>query len=80
MLRRNRHTTEGREEPRTVLDFLREGDVLTVTRNDRLARGIGDLHDIVRVVRTRGVSLKATEQPIDQHGRWQDRRHGYCSL
>jgi DNA invertase Pin-like site-specific DNA recombinase len=36
-----------------------------VTRIDRLARGIGDLHDIVRVVRTRGASLRATEQPID---------------
>jgi DNA invertase Pin-like site-specific DNA recombinase len=49
-------TTEGREELRTALDFLREGDVLIVTRIDRLARTIGDLHDIVRVVQTRGAS------------------------
>jgi DNA invertase Pin-like site-specific DNA recombinase len=48
-----------------VLDFLREGDVLMITRIDRLARSIGDLQDIVRAVRTRGASLKATEQPID---------------
>jgi hypothetical protein len=48
-----------------VLEFLREGDVLMVTRIDRLARSIGDLQDIVRAVRTRGASLKATEQPID---------------
>jgi DNA invertase Pin-like site-specific DNA recombinase len=27
----------------TVLDFLRKGDVLIVTRIDRLARSIGDL-------------------------------------
>src|SRR5215472_3915781 len=58
-------TTAGREELRTVLDFLRKGDVLMVTRIDRLARSIGDLQDIVRAVRTRGASLKATEQPID---------------
>jgi DNA invertase Pin-like site-specific DNA recombinase len=58
-------TTEGREELRTVLDFLREGDVLMVTRIDRLARSIGDLQDIVRAVRAKGASLKATEQPID---------------
>jgi DNA invertase Pin-like site-specific DNA recombinase len=36
-----------------------------VTRIDRLARSIGDLQDIVRTVKTRGASLKATEQPID---------------
>jgi DNA invertase Pin-like site-specific DNA recombinase len=46
-----------------VLDFLREGDVLMVTRIDRLARSIGDLQDIGRAVRARGASLKATEQP-----------------
>ena len=31
----------------------------------RLARSIGDLQDIVRTVKARGASLKATEQPID---------------
>jgi DNA invertase Pin-like site-specific DNA recombinase len=45
--------------------LLREGDVLMVTRIDRLARSIGDLQDIVRTVRAKGASLKATEQPID---------------
>jgi DNA invertase Pin-like site-specific DNA recombinase len=34
-------------------------------RIDRLARSIGDLKDIVRTVRAKGASLKATEQPID---------------
>jgi DNA invertase Pin-like site-specific DNA recombinase len=48
-----------------VLDFLRKGDVLTVTRIDRLARSIGDLQDIVRDVRAKGASLRAIEQPID---------------
>jgi DNA invertase Pin-like site-specific DNA recombinase len=36
-----------------------------VTRIDRLARSIGDLQDIVRAVKAKGASLKATEQPID---------------
>jgi DNA invertase Pin-like site-specific DNA recombinase len=36
-----------------------------VTRVDRLARSIGDLQDIVREVKAKGASLKATEQPID---------------
>src|ERR1700716_1592356 len=58
-------TTQGRAELKTVLDFLRKGDVLVVTRIDRLARSIGDLQDIVRAMKARGASLKATEQPID---------------
>src|SRR3974390_2148159 len=63
--KRSGTTTAGREELRTVLDFLRKGDVLMVTRIDRLARSIGDLQDIVRTVRAKGAALKATEQPID---------------
>src|SRR5215470_9410317 len=63
--KRSGTTTAGREELRTVLDFLRKGDVLMVTRIDRLARSIGDLQDIVRTIKARGAALKATEQPID---------------
>ena len=44
---------------------MRKGDVLMVTRIDRLARSIGDLQDIVRAVKAKGAALKATEQPID---------------
>jgi len=58
-------TTAGRTELHTVLDFIRTGDVLMVTRVDRLARSIGDLQDIVRGLKAKGASLKATEQPID---------------
>jgi DNA invertase Pin-like site-specific DNA recombinase len=63
--KRSGTTTAGREQLQNILDFLREGDVLMVTRIDRLARSIGDLQDIVRAVKARGASLKATEQPID---------------
>jgi DNA invertase Pin-like site-specific DNA recombinase len=56
---------QGRAELETVLAFIRPGDVLVVTRIDRLARSIGDLQDIVRLLRERGASLQATEQPID---------------
>src|SRR6201986_5351316 len=60
-----RSGTSGRDELPTVLDFLRTGDILMVTRIDRLARSIGDLQDIVRAVKAKGATLKATEQPID---------------
>src|SRR6267142_5304537 len=58
-------TTNGRTELQTVLDFLRKGDTLMVTRIDRLARSIGDLQDVVRAVKAKGATLRATEQPID---------------
>jgi DNA invertase Pin-like site-specific DNA recombinase len=56
---------EGRAELELLLQFLRDGDELVVTRIDRLARSIGDLQDIVRTLRAKGVALRATEQPID---------------
>ncbi|MET0376173.1 MAG: recombinase family protein [Rhizorhabdus sp.] len=54
-----------RTELQTLLDFLRQGDTLVVTRIDRLARSMKDLQDIVHELKGRGITLKATEQPID---------------
>jgi DNA invertase Pin-like site-specific DNA recombinase len=56
---------EGRIELDALLSFMRKGDTLVITRIDRLARSIGDLQDIVRALKAKGVMLKATEQPID---------------
>jgi DNA invertase Pin-like site-specific DNA recombinase len=56
---------QGRDELRTLMEFAQPGDIIMVTRVDRLARSIGDLQDIVRELKAKGVSLKATEQPID---------------
>jgi hypothetical protein len=58
-------STEDRQELATLLQFLREGDTLVVTRIDRLARSVRDLQNIVHDLRQRGVTLKVTEQPID---------------
>ncbi|MCK8458305.1 recombinase family protein [Sphingomonas faeni] len=54
-----------RTELQVLLDFLRKGDTLVVTRIDRLARSMKDLQDIVHELKGRGIALKATEQPID---------------
>lgn len=56
---------QGREELETLLQFLREGDALVVTRLDRLARSMDDLSSIAREMQEKGVTLKATEQPVD---------------
>ncbi len=55
----------GRSELQVLLDFLRAGDTLVVTRIDRLARSLKDLQDIVHELKARGIALKATEQPVD---------------
>src|SRR5215208_1366620 len=63
--KRSGTTREGRTELQTLIDFAREGDSIVVTRVDRLARSIADLAAIVRALESKGVTLRATEQPID---------------
>ena len=58
-------STAGRAKLRNLLDFIRKGDTLVVTRIDRLARSIADLAGIVRELEAKGAAVKATEQPID---------------
>lgn len=58
-------STLGRDELALLLEFIRDGDTLVVTRIDRLARSIADLQDIVRKLKSKGASLKATEQAFD---------------
>ena len=57
--------TTNRDELKTLLDFVRKGDELVVTRVDCLARSVYDPQKIVRHLTEKGVALKATEQPID---------------
>lgn len=54
-----------RPELRLLLEFMREGDSLYVTRIDRLARSIIDLRNIVDLLNKRGCKLVCTQQPID---------------
>lgn len=55
----------GRAELDTLLQFIRSGDTLVVTRIDRLARSVADLQDIVRTLREKGANLLVTEQKVD---------------
>jgi DNA invertase Pin-like site-specific DNA recombinase len=56
---------KGRSELETLLEFLRPGDTLIVTRIDPLARSLRDLQNIVHELREKGVHLKAPQQPVD---------------
>jgi DNA invertase Pin-like site-specific DNA recombinase len=67
--KRSGTSTAGRDELRTVLDLLRKGDVLTVTRIDRLTRASATCKTLCARWRHAGASLKATEQPLDRRER-----------
>ena len=63
--KRSGTSRQGRDELATVLEFLRSGDTLVVTRIDRLARSVKDLEDIVALIRGKDANLRVTEQPVD---------------
>jgi len=48
-----------------ALDFIREGDVLVVTKIDRLARSVADLVDIERQLRAKGVALRILSPALE---------------
>lgn len=58
-------TRDQREELNTLLQFMRKGDVLTVTRLDRLGRSMHDLVNIDAELRAKGIGLKVIEQSVD---------------
>jgi len=55
-------STTDREHLAMALDFVREGDTLVVTRLDRLARSVGDLHRIIEKLAAKGVAFRCLNQ------------------
>ena len=58
-------TKKDRPELNKVMDVLRSGDTLVVTRLDRLGRSAKDLLDIVTSLEERGVDFEVLEQSIN---------------
>lgn len=56
-------SAENREQLQVALDFVREGDVLVITKLDRLARSMIDLSQISKKLKEKHVGLKALDQP-----------------
>jgi len=48
-----------------MLEHLRDGDVVVVTKYDRLARSMRDLLDIVEAIRERGAGFRSLAEDID---------------
>lgn len=58
-------TARTRPELDRLLDQLRQGDVITVTKYDRLARSLRDLLDIVDTIQARGAGFRSLAEDID---------------
>ena len=56
---------EGREQLQILLEFIQSGDVLVVTRLDRLARSISDLITISQALEAKGAALQVLHQNIE---------------
>jgi DNA invertase Pin-like site-specific DNA recombinase len=55
--KRSGKTTEGRDGLQDVLEFIRDGDTLVVTKLDRLARSVSDITKIVEKLEAKGADL-----------------------
>ncbi|PSC05660.1 integrase [Alsobacter soli] len=56
---------KGRPELESLLEFLRAGDTLVVTKLDRLARSVADLSAIVALLEERGAKLRILNAALD---------------
>lgn len=54
-----------REQLSLALDFVRDGDVLVVTKLDRLARSVAHLLDIAARLKAKGAALRILDLAID---------------
>ncbi|RDC60894.1 putative transposon Tn552 DNA-invertase bin3 [Alteripontixanthobacter maritimus] len=55
-------SAKDRVQLQNAIDFVRDGDTLVVTRLDRLARSVGDLHQIIENLDSKGVAFKCINQ------------------
>lgn len=60
--KRSGKTAADRPELAKALDKMRAGDTFVVTRLDRLARSVGDLHRIVEQMTAEGVAFRCLQQ------------------
>jgi DNA invertase Pin-like site-specific DNA recombinase len=54
-----------RAELETVLNFIRKGDTLIVTKLDRLARSVKHLGEIIELIKSKGADLKIMDLGFD---------------
>ena len=52
-----------------ALEFVREGDVLVVTKLDRLARSVADLMELIQTLDRKSVGLRVLSLGMDTHSK-----------
>ena len=60
--KRSGRKASDREQLALALDFIRKGDTLIVTRLDRLARSVIDLHQIIARLTDKGAAFRVLQQ------------------
>lgn len=63
--KRSGRQAESRLELKAALEYVRQGDLLVVSRLDRVARSVLDLAKISDTLKRKGVSLKVLDQGLD---------------
>lgn len=63
--KRSGRQADNRPELQAALEYVREGDVLVVSRLDRIARSVIDLAKIADLLKRKGVSLQVLDQGLD---------------
>lgn len=58
-------TSHKRPELDKMLSYVREGDVVVITKLDRLGRSVVDLANIAKDFESRGIGLEVIDQKID---------------
>lgn len=65
----SKHSGKGKganaDKLKELIDYVREGDTVVVTKLDRLGRSLREVLNTVDTLRDKGVALKALQQPID---------------
>lgn len=56
--------TRQRPQLEALQDFAREGDTIHVASIDRLARDVGDLHDLINAFHAKGVSVRFHKEAL----------------
>ncbi|MDD0873460.1 recombinase family protein, partial [Xylella fastidiosa] len=56
-----------RAQLEVALEFVREGDVLVVTKLDRLARSVADLMELIQTLDRKSVGLRVLNLGMDTH-------------
>lgn len=62
---RSGRSADDRPELQACVEFARDGDTILVTKLDRLARSVRDLHNLLATLEAKGVGFKCLDQAID---------------